>query len=364
MVSTGVAINNVFYIIVQILMAFSIIGFTAYSLLHNRKSSKQSLCYIVIPNVLFNLVSLYCVSVILICPITALMDPDKVDATTLRLFPCNSLCKDYLPFVQTITFIVVLFLRCIDIFKDSNAYKIGVRTKIIFCIVLVSSISLWISLLATNWTLPHSAPWVSCIMTLCMINLWFALWMEVLIISKLVRVISSHVQEHHRRTAQGIRHLITKSALLATIAMGTTIVACFFFLIRIHSFGNHVGVHIMSEWLISFDIYLNFLANLLTHASYNKLYGRLCQPLHTKCDMCFQKLIFGSTFNADASQMLNMELRNQQSAQSTRKHSELPELTVTVTSTGSDVVPTAPQKSELAEQPVVLSTTLSKTGQI
>jgi len=314
--SPGFVANNVIFLIVQMVMALSIIGFTAHSLNQQKSSKSQSLWYITIPNLVFNLDSLYCLAAICICPMAVLLGGEqKLDATTRRLYPCDGLCKDYIPFVQTITFIVVLFLRCIDIFKNSEAHKITLRTKIIFCLALALSLSLWISLISADWVLPNSEPWVSCIITLCMVHTWFALWVEVLIISKLVRVVSAHVhQEQHRRTAQGIRHLITKSALLGAIALTSSIVACFFFLSKLHEYGNNSAVHAMSDWIISFDIYLNFLANLLTHATYGKLYQKLCQPLHTKCDLCFQKIVFSSKWNADASQMLNPELQVQSSS--------------------------------------------------
>eukprot|EP01084_Bolivina_argentea_P134474 237194_1 len=80
--------------------------------------------------------------------------------------------------------------------------------------------------------------------------------------------------------------LITKTTLLSLIAMLTTFISCILLLFRFSMFGNHPIVSVISDWVVSIDIYCNFACYSLSFKYFHRYYVTCAIVVMLNADNC------------------------------------------------------------------------------
>eukprot|EP01084_Bolivina_argentea_P263605 446230_1 len=296
--TTALMVNNIFYSIILLILLTSIVGITYRSVKEYIKSTGS----IVMPygfkvtlfvfGILFNIVAFFCIFIVFIKAISSIFSL-QFDETNPIFFACN------LVFLQNLFFMLVLFTRICCITNGTNL-QLSFRIISAFIISFIISITIFIILLVTNIHIFGTDSWINCAVTLCVFNGIFMIAMMSLFLSKLFvllrdtsRTNSPKVNLQQQQPNLLLPEIITKTSILSVISMSITFTSCLLLLFRYSKFAENLYVNILSDWLISINIYSNFACYSLSLKHYKKYYIKLCKPLDSKCKNVWYPSIFG-----------------------------------------------------------------------
>lgn len=249
---------------------------------------------------LFNIAAFFCIfslfykAFIHITPDKIVQDHNLTGFSQIPLlFPCN------LVFLQNTFLMIVLFIRIYYIFY-SSPFKVTSKTIIKFAISLLISSGIFIILLTTKIRIPGTDSWLNCAVTLCIFNIIFAIWITSLFLKKLTMTLkmaysAANIDNKRKVRKQDMAFIktITKTALLSFISMFVTFISCLFLLFRYSIFGESLIVNIISEWLVSINIFCNFACYSLAFRYYDKHYDKCCKKLDKECRSMWLFVVFG-----------------------------------------------------------------------
>eukprot|EP01083_Nonionella_stella_P125372 379152_1 len=246
---------------------------------------------------LLNVVAFACLSLLLwkaVCQISAV----QFGSSEPLFFGCH------LVFLQHLFLIMVMFIRIHYIFRSSHHIEIDLalsaRTISFFIIAVVVSSTIFTALLTTKLAIPGTTELVNCAITLCVFNLVFLVAITSLFVSKLTIVFRYALQADKSADINKLKkdnafmNVITKTTLLSLTAMSITFVSCFLLLFRFTTFGNDPIVSVISDLVVSIDIYSNFLCYSLSFKYFHPYYFKLCRFCDLKYKHLWQRMSFGA----------------------------------------------------------------------
>lgn len=294
----GLLINNALYCGIQIILLCSIIAVSCHACIQQKKNQTSPTKYKTNTNLflfglLFNIAAIFCIFALFYKALMYLINKPDPTSKIPIFFACN------LVFLQNTFLMMVIFVRIYHIF-NTTSLEIRSKTVVMFVTCLLISTLIFILLLTTKIRIPGTDSWLNCAVTLCIFNVIFAIWITSLFLKKLAIVFKEAIAANnvtnknmiHEKDMSLIR-IITKTTLLSFISMMITFISCLLLLFRFSLFGDSIYVSIISEWVISVDIYSNFACYSLSLGHYTQYYIKLCYTLDHKCRNCWLYMIFG-----------------------------------------------------------------------
>ena len=264
-IENGVMAHNIIYSVINLLLLVTIIMATYRSIIEYRKEMKAGqqanisnamTVILFILGFIFNMVSIFCIFALFFKSLSQLTSIPNSTASNPLFFACN------LVFLQNIFYLLALFVRIFYVFNEAPKLALSKRTIVLFIIAFIMATFTYIILLTTKIRIPGVDTWVNCAVTLCIFNVFFMIVATSIFISKIVIVIKGTLGPNHQNSTArngGLIHIITKTSLLSVISMIITFLSCLVLLFRFSLFVFNIYISILSEWIISANIYFNFL---------------------------------------------------------------------------------------------------------
>eukprot|EP00484_Ammonia_sp_Unknown_P017915 CAMPEP_0197046044 /NCGR_PEP_ID=MMETSP1384-20130603/21809_1 /TAXON_ID=29189 /ORGANISM="Ammonia sp." /LENGTH=336 /DNA_ID=CAMNT_0042477753 /DNA_START=31 /DNA_END=1041 /DNA_ORIENTATION=- len=298
--------NNLIYCIVQIIFIVFVVVVTAHLCVECRKASESSsksrtkLLFLFVLGVVYNAVTVFCALALFLKSLPCILPHGSIDAdmlASIHLFlPCN------LIYLQNTILVIVVFFR-IDITFADSPFNTTKRVRIAFSVCFAVSLTIFVGLLLSKIQIPGTDSWLNCAVTLCIFNIFFAVWLTAIFLSKFASLLRNVDTRDN-----SLISMISKTTLLSCISFTVTIISCTLVLFRYSVFGDNELVNAVSEWMVALNVYCNFLCYTLVYIHYDKHYQRLCKPLDVCCKKAWAIAIFGSYRDAERSMKILMQL--------------------------------------------------------
>eukprot|EP01083_Nonionella_stella_P091317 255297_1 len=288
--STGLVVNNALNSVFNVALVCSIIYVSYRNIMECKKVRMRPLLFTF--GLLLNAIAFTCLSMLFWKSFSQLIHV-PCDTSNPLFFACNMV------FLQHFVLITVLFIRIYYVFRRKLGLALSTRTIRVFIIALVFSFSIFVLLLTTTIHIPGTDAWVNCAITLCVFNLIFMVTITSLFLNKLSIVLRFTLENNkctdRTKSDNELIDLITKTTLLSLIAMLTTFISCILLLFRFSMFGNHPIVSVISDWVVSIDIYCNFACYSLSFKYFHRYYVYMCHCCDVKCRQLWFCMVFKGT---------------------------------------------------------------------
>eukprot|EP01083_Nonionella_stella_P084202 233044_1 len=285
--STGLAINNVFNSLFNAVLVSTVAYVTFRNVVEYKQLSRKKKPLLFAFGLLLNITAFTCLFVLFWKSFSQLVNA-QYDSSNPLFFACNMV------FLQHSFLIMVLFVRMYYIFHTTDL-ELSMATIVLFVVTFMFSSAIFGAILTSKIRVPGTDSWVNCAITLCVFNIIFMIVTTSLFLSKLSIVFRRSSQaKHSNKKDNALINLITKITLLSLMTMSITFVSCLLLLFRFSIFGENVVVSLISDWVISIDIYSNFLCYSLSFKYFHKYYAKLCRCCDFKCRRLWYFMVFGA----------------------------------------------------------------------
>eukprot|EP01083_Nonionella_stella_P091318 255298_1 len=285
--SAALVINNALNSVFNVALVCSIIYVSYRNIMECKKVRMRPLLFTF--GLLLNAVAFTCLCLLFWKSFSQLIHV-PCNASNPLFFACNMV------FLQHFVLITVLFIRIYYVFRRKLDLALSTRTIRVFIITLVLSFAIFLVLLTTAIHIPGTGAWINCAITLCVFNLLFMIAITSLFLNKLSIVLRFTLENNNSanrtKSDNALIDLITKTTLLSLIAMLTTFISCVLLLFRFSMFGNHPIVSVISDWVVSIDIYCNFACYSLSFKYFHQYYVQICHCCDVQCRQLWFCMVF------------------------------------------------------------------------
>lgn len=286
--STILYIGTILYIIINI-VSFPFIAYVTYCLAKAFvKAKKKPNRILFAVNIFFNVVTVSAVFGLLFMACLKLQSIE----THIDLHE-NPLWRRYHGiFVlfygkQNALMLLVLYLRVYLIFKDS-AMQLSTCTFHSFNMAFAVAILIFTSLPIIHSQYTHLSIWIICASSFCVYNVLFMTLLSYLFASKLLASFKNISGSGNKRGRQAVADMMAKTSLLAMFSISMTMTSCILLILRYSVHVESKVVFHFSNWLMSFDIYSNFIFVSLSMKYFDKYY----RAIFGRLDVRFKKFIY------------------------------------------------------------------------
>ena len=180
---------------------------------------------------------------------------------------------------QNCLMLLILYLKLRKIFSKTP-FRISPISNKFFMTCFTIAIIVFIFVPIMHSIYPSISIWRICSSTFCFYNVAFMTVISGLFINKLYSTFKAAVADDNKTFQSDLIFVITKLSILAGISIVCTMSSCFFLIIRYAMMFDNVYINNIGDWIISIDIYSNFLFITLTMKYYDKWYLKLFGCLH------------------------------------------------------------------------------------
>ena len=207
--------------------------------------------------------------------------------------------------------LLILFTRLRIVFENTSM-ALSNHSVLFFNICFVIALILFTLLPILHIIKPSISIWTWCASTFCFYNLSFMMTLTSLFIYKLKQVFTNYIQlneqakshygvtmdydDQERLENEKMVKTFTKTSILAITSIVFTSISCILLVARFTFNINSHFIYTLSEWIISIDIYSNFLFITLSYTYFDNIYYKLCGICDNQCQSLWQRLLFGQEF--------------------------------------------------------------------
>eukprot|EP00485_Elphidium_margaritaceum_P010162 CAMPEP_0202700170 /NCGR_PEP_ID=MMETSP1385-20130828/13381_1 /ASSEMBLY_ACC=CAM_ASM_000861 /TAXON_ID=933848 /ORGANISM="Elphidium margaritaceum" /LENGTH=371 /DNA_ID=CAMNT_0049357301 /DNA_START=32 /DNA_END=1150 /DNA_ORIENTATION=- len=295
---------NIAHLAVNALFFVIIIG-VSYKLIRSYQTSKEKPPRLLFMNgIVFNVVTFTCIfglfffsAVNLQCLLNGTNLDDQKEYTTYHSFWIMFYGK------QGCLMLMIMFMRVQHVFQGTEM-ALSTFTYRFFVVCFTVALILFTMLPILHIITPTISIWTWCASTFCFYNLAFMMTLTFLFLSKLRHVFQSFIVLQKMAARAGVEcdeaqkaeneqmvKTSTKTALLATSSIVLTASSCILLIIRFSFDIETQLVYTLSEWIISIDIYSNFLFVTLSYSYFDAPYYRLCKHCDHRCQRVWYQLL-------------------------------------------------------------------------
>jgi len=199
---------------------------------------------------------------------------------------------------QNALMLLVLYLRVYYIFYGTRM-QFSKLTFWFFNAAFAMAILVFTSLpiIHSQWT--YLSIWTICASSFCVYNVTFMTALSYLFASKLLSSFKGIRGSGNRKGRQSVVNMMTKTCLLAMFSISMTMASCVLLILRYSVHYESKAVYVMSNWLMSFDIYSNFIFVSLTMAYFDKYY----RVVFGRIDALFKRFLYWVVTRGDVDSM-------------------------------------------------------------